>query len=171
MFAWRSPLHLGTLRSRCLPTKAELTSAVVQLRYQRPRVSRLIPFDAHASSMASAGIPRALSNTIRQIGRSRPGIYGEAFKRAASTKHPKNFSPPSSEELTELRERVQDFTRGDYPSRVSTTISLILLSKQDERSPKKSLRKPTWTMHSRTICGGSLERLGTLHPRTTMMIS
>ncbi|KAL8647222.1 MAG: hypothetical protein Q9210_005685 [Variospora velana] len=60
--------------------------------------------------MASASIPRVFSNTIRQIGRARPRIYSEAFKRAASTKHPKNFSPPSSEELVELRERVQDFT-------------------------------------------------------------
>ena len=60
--------------------------------------------------MASMGIPRALTNTIRQIGKSRPRIYTEAFKRAASTKHPTGFFPPSSEELTELRERVQDFT-------------------------------------------------------------
>ncbi|KAL8987494.1 MAG: hypothetical protein Q9177_003303, partial [Variospora cf. flavescens] len=69
--------------------------------------------------MASANIPRALSNTIRQIGRARPRIYSEAFKRAASTKHPKNFSPPSSEELVELRERVQDFTRREIPEEVA----------------------------------------------------
>lgn len=61
--------------------------------------------------MASLSVSRALSNTIRQIGKSRPKVYSESFKRAASTKHPKNFSPPTTEELTELRERVQDFTR------------------------------------------------------------
>ncbi|KAL9020868.1 MAG: hypothetical protein Q9185_001939 [Variospora sp. 1 TL-2023] len=69
--------------------------------------------------MASASIPRVFSNTIRQIGRARPRIYSEAFKRAASTKHPKNFSPPSSEELVELRERVQDFTRREIPEEVA----------------------------------------------------
>ncbi|KAL8921771.1 MAG: hypothetical protein Q9208_005528 [Pyrenodesmia sp. 3 TL-2023] len=61
----------------------------------------------------------ALSRTIRQIGRSRPRIYCEAFKRAASTKHPKNFSPPTTEELTELRDRVQDFTRREIPEEVA----------------------------------------------------
>lgn len=60
--------------------------------------------------MASPTISRVLTNTIRQIGRSRPRIYAEAFKRTASTKHPTGFSPPSTEELTELRERVQEFT-------------------------------------------------------------
>ncbi|KAL8717677.1 MAG: hypothetical protein Q9225_005102 [Loekoesia sp. 1 TL-2023] len=64
-------------------------------------------------------IPRALTNTIRQIGRSRPRVYAEVFKRAASTKHPSGFSPPSSEELTELRERVQDFTRREIPEEVA----------------------------------------------------
>ncbi|KAL8946945.1 MAG: hypothetical protein Q9222_006729, partial [Ikaeria aurantiellina] len=69
--------------------------------------------------MASMSIPRALSNTIRQIGRARPKIYAEAFKRAASTKHPKGFVAPSSEELTELRERVQDFTRREIPEELA----------------------------------------------------
>ncbi|KAI4146874.1 MAG: hypothetical protein L6R39_003310 [Caloplaca ligustica] len=60
-----------------------------------------------------------LTNTIRRIGRSRPRIYSETLKRAASTKHPKGFLPPSSEELTELRERVQDFTRREIPEDVA----------------------------------------------------
>lgn len=31
--------------------------------------------------------------------------------RAASTKHPNGFEPPSQDDLIELRERVQEFTR------------------------------------------------------------
>lgn len=60
--------------------------------------------------MAALSVSRALSNSIRQFGRTRPSIYAETFKRAASTKHPAGFSPPSTEDLTELRERVQEFT-------------------------------------------------------------
>ena len=33
------------------------------------------------------------------------------FQRAASTKLPKGFVPPAAEDLLELRERVQEFTR------------------------------------------------------------
>lgn len=33
------------------------------------------------------------------------------FQRAASTKLPKGFVPPAAEDLVELRERVQEFTR------------------------------------------------------------
>ncbi|KAL8940940.1 MAG: hypothetical protein Q9211_002034 [Gyalolechia sp. 1 TL-2023] len=69
--------------------------------------------------MASASIPRALTNTIRQIGKTRPSVYTGFFKRAASTKHPSGFSPPASEELTELRERVQEFTRREIPEELA----------------------------------------------------
>ncbi|KAL8676519.1 MAG: hypothetical protein Q9186_006969 [Xanthomendoza sp. 1 TL-2023] len=69
--------------------------------------------------MASPTLPRALTNTIRQVCRARPRIYTEAFKRAASTKHPTGFSPPSTDELTELRERVQEFTRREIPEELA----------------------------------------------------
>ncbi|KAL8814108.1 MAG: hypothetical protein Q9223_006643 [Gallowayella weberi] len=69
--------------------------------------------------MASASVPRALTNTIHQVCRARPRIYAEAFKRAASSKHPTGFSPPSPDELTELRERVQDFTRREIPKELA----------------------------------------------------
>ncbi|KAI4194869.1 MAG: hypothetical protein LQ350_007524 [Teloschistes chrysophthalmus] len=69
--------------------------------------------------MAALSASRALSNTIRQIGRTRSSIYAETFKRAASTKHPAGFSPPSTEDLTELRERVQEFTRREIPEEVA----------------------------------------------------
>ncbi|KAL8811554.1 MAG: hypothetical protein Q9200_001697 [Gallowayella weberi] len=69
--------------------------------------------------MASASVPRALTNTIHLVCRARPRIYAEAFKRAASSKHPTGFSPPSPDELTELRERVQDFTRREIPEELA----------------------------------------------------
>ncbi|KAL8733248.1 MAG: hypothetical protein Q9166_002265 [cf. Caloplaca sp. 2 TL-2023] len=69
--------------------------------------------------MASATVPKLLTNTIRQIGRARPRVYAGAFKRAASTKHPTGFSPPSNDELTGLRERVQEFTRREIPEELA----------------------------------------------------
>ena len=62
------------------------------------------------ANMASPSVPRLLTNTIRHVCRARPRLYTETFKRAASTKHPIGFSPPSTDELTELRDRVQEFT-------------------------------------------------------------
>jgi isovaleryl-CoA dehydrogenase len=40
-------------------------------------------------------------------------------RRNASSKHPKNFEPPTSEYLTELRERVQEFTRREIPEKLA----------------------------------------------------
>ena len=39
--------------------------------------------------------------------------------RRASTKHPKGFNPPNDEDLLELRERVQEFTRREIPEDVA----------------------------------------------------
>ena len=58
-------------------------------------------------------VHRAFSNVIRQIGQSR-SKYPLVTKRAASTKHPEGFVAPSSEDLLELRERVQEFTSRQY---------------------------------------------------------
>ena len=60
--------------------------------------------------MATYNVSRALTNTIRQIGRSRPRPLQVNIKRAVSSKHPRGFVPPTAEDLTELRERVQEFT-------------------------------------------------------------
>ncbi|KZF23028.1 isovaleryl-CoA dehydrogenase [Xylona heveae TC161] len=38
---------------------------------------------------------------------------------ASTTKHPKGFIPPSSEDLSELRDRVQEFTRREIPEEVA----------------------------------------------------
>lgn len=60
--------------------------------------------------MSTPNVSRALTNTIRRIGRSRPRSLQVNIKRAASSKHPQGFVPPTAEDLTELRERVQEFT-------------------------------------------------------------
>lgn len=134
-------------------------------------LSRHLDF-RHPIDMASLSVSTALSRTIRQIGRSRPRIYCEAFKRAASTKHPKNFSPPTTEELTELRDRVQDFTRMSIHSLLNTRSArvLTLVCLQGARSPKKWLRKPTATMHSQTRCGRSSGKLGTLYSKNQSVL-
>jgi isovaleryl-CoA dehydrogenase len=38
---------------------------------------------------------------------------------ASSSKHPKDFTPPTTEDLYELRERVQEFTRREIPAEVA----------------------------------------------------
>lgn len=52
-----------------------------------------------------------LARSITALGRSRLQLCLSTNQRAASTKLPKGFVPPAAEELSELRERVQDFTR------------------------------------------------------------
>lgn len=56
-------------------------------------------------------VSRALTKAVRQVGRSRPNPYALIDKRLASSKHPRGFVPPNTEDLVELRERVQEFTR------------------------------------------------------------
>ncbi|KAH0537417.1 hypothetical protein FGG08_005770 [Glutinoglossum americanum] len=51
--------------------------------------------------------------------RSRPAFLHQ--RRAVSTRHPKGFAPPGTEELQELRERVQEFTRREIPEEIATT--------------------------------------------------
>lgn len=45
------------------------------------------------------------------LGFARFRHYPSKCQRAAFTKHPKGFIPPAAEDLVELRERVQEFTR------------------------------------------------------------
>lgn len=61
--------------------------------------------------MSSPHIARSITNTIRHLGRSRPRPFHTTVQRAASTKHPRGFVPPTTDDLAELRERVQEFTR------------------------------------------------------------
>ncbi|SLM34798.1 isovaleryl-dehydrogenase [Lasallia pustulata] len=67
----------------------------------------------------TACTPRAFTNAIRQIGRLPPKLVSNQSWRAASTKHSKGFVAPGNEELAELRERVQEFTRREIPEEVA----------------------------------------------------
>lgn len=50
----------------------------------------------------------------------RPQVSLATFQqRNASSKHPKGFEPPTSEDLAELRERVQEFTRREISEEVA----------------------------------------------------
>ncbi|KAH8816870.1 acyl-CoA dehydrogenase [Xylogone sp. PMI_703] len=48
-----------------------------------------------------------------------PSFYTATQCRYASSKHPKGFEPPSSADLEELRERVQEFTRREIPEELA----------------------------------------------------
>ena len=78
--------------------------------------------------MASSSLPRHLLQTTSKALRSshvpctrthKPISISSQCLRLASTstksKHPANFTPPTTEDLYELRERVQDFTRREIP--------------------------------------------------------
>lgn len=43
-------------------------------------------------------------------------------RRHASSKHPKGFEPPAPEDLLELRERVQEFTRREIPEELAAEV-------------------------------------------------
>lgn len=62
--------------------------------------------------MPTAHIARSINSAIRQVGRSKPRLFHVTVQqRAASNKHPRGFVPPTIDDLVELRERVQEFTR------------------------------------------------------------
>lgn len=109
--------------------------------------------------MLPSFVSRAVSNTVRRPCCIRPKVpltFGA--KRAASSKHPKGFVPPATEELAELRDRVQEFTRMILTSHFATRRKLI--NEQGERFQKSLLRKRIEKMSFQTICGRSLERQG-----------
>ncbi|KAH0604748.1 uncharacterized protein H6S33_006416 [Morchella sextelata] len=57
-----------------------------------------------------AGLLSPLSLTL-----ARPLLATHAHARPASTKHTKNFTPPTTSDLIELRERVREFTKREIP--------------------------------------------------------
>ncbi|KAL9640101.1 MAG: hypothetical protein Q9164_000488, partial [Protoblastenia rupestris] len=71
--------------------------------------------------MSTFILDQAITKVVRHIGRSRPRSlhYQPTIKRAASSKHPNGFVPPTAEDLSELRERVQEFTRREIPEDVA----------------------------------------------------
>lgn len=63
------------------------------------------------------------SLAVRPVSRSicKQQVSVSAFQhRNASSKHPKGFEPPTSEDLIELRERVQEFTRREISEEVAS---------------------------------------------------
>jgi isovaleryl-CoA dehydrogenase len=74
--------------------------------------SRLLRPTRHRLSRASSFLPRS-SNCIQSIPTS------VSSQRHHSSKHPANFTPPTSSDLLELRDRVSDFTRRTIPPTVA----------------------------------------------------
>lgn len=70
--------------------------------------------------MRSTTAARSLLQASRVSISSAPRrIIPQQWQRAASTKHPKNFVPPTQEDLDELRERTREFTRREIPEEVA----------------------------------------------------
>ncbi|PGH31755.1 isovaleryl-CoA dehydrogenase [[Emmonsia] crescens] len=74
--------------------------------------------------MASPCLPRLLSCASRTLCRPRRQLVQLPQWRAASTKHPQGFVPPTHDDLVELRERVQEFTRREIPEEVAARTDL-----------------------------------------------
>ncbi|KAK5296082.1 hypothetical protein LTR55_003851 [Exophiala xenobiotica] len=77
--------------------------------------------------MASSLLPRITRSCGAHLARNAPAprllLCPRSSVRAASTstsKHPKGFTPPTTEDLYELRERVQEFTRREIPEEVAS---------------------------------------------------
>ncbi|PKS09423.1 hypothetical protein jhhlp_004038 [Lomentospora prolificans] len=70
--------------------------------------------------MASAVTLRSLARRPAVVQSALRATYGPISQtRLHSSKHPKHFEAPSAEELAELRDRVQDFTRREIPEEVA----------------------------------------------------
>ncbi|KAI1626917.1 isovaleryl-CoA dehydrogenase [Exophiala viscosa] len=70
--------------------------------------------------MASSLLPRLARPSARIIRNAPSTTIPRICLRAASTsKHPSGFTPPTTEDLYELRERVQEFTRREIPEEVA----------------------------------------------------
>lgn len=73
--------------------------------------------------MASTTTHRLLLSSTRALRQSRFLLASTQGTRPASTasKHPSGFTPPTTEDLYELRDRVQDFTRREIPEEVAAS--------------------------------------------------
>ncbi|OCL08534.1 putative isovaleryl-CoA dehydrogenase [Glonium stellatum] len=69
--------------------------------------------------MASAIPPRLLLRNIVRVHKRQSAFAPLNIRRAVSSKHPKGFVPPAKEDLDELRERVQEFTRREISEEVA----------------------------------------------------
>ena len=88
----------------------------VFLTFRVHNSNRLLNHLDNISSMSRPAVSRAFNQCIRQSKRPRvpcrsPVLASSSHvQRNASSKHPTDFSPPSNEDLAELRERVRLFT-------------------------------------------------------------
>ncbi|GAM82253.1 hypothetical protein ANO11243_002320 [Dothideomycetidae sp. 11243] len=62
---------------------------------------------------------KSLLQASRALTSSGPKRIPQQWQRAASTKHPKNFVPPTQEDLDELRERTREFARREIPEELA----------------------------------------------------
>ncbi|RKU40786.1 hypothetical protein DL546_001278 [Coniochaeta pulveracea] len=72
--------------------------------------------------MSSARMSQAAARTARRSLRTQrlfPRISSLQTRAASTSKHPKDFVPPSQADLVELRERVQEFTRREISPEVA----------------------------------------------------
>ncbi|KAE8389145.1 acyl-CoA dehydrogenase/oxidase [Aspergillus alliaceus] len=68
---------------------------------------------------AALRLPFLLRSSSRSLGSIRKPLIQIPASRAFATKHPKGFVPPTEDELLELRERVQEFTRREITEEVA----------------------------------------------------
>lgn len=71
-----------------------------------------------ASVLAPRILSRALHSPLAPL-RCLPATRIAGQRRSVATKHPRGFSPPAREDLEELRERVQEFTRREISEEVA----------------------------------------------------
>ncbi|GLB05542.1 hypothetical protein AtubIFM57258_000831 [Aspergillus tubingensis] len=64
-------------------------------------------------------LPFFLRQSSRTLARCRKPLIQPPALRTLVMKHPKDFVPPTEEDLLELRERVQEFTRREIPEEVA----------------------------------------------------
>lgn len=114
---------LPPMTSVCPPGCSHACSQAASSREVRISLSLAESFNGCTSSpiskvlITSAMRPNALAFAAhRFVGCPRPWPVSLTLRRAASTKHPKGFVSPSTEELAELRERVQEFASKPYVS-------------------------------------------------------
>ena len=71
--------------------------------------------------MTSHLLPRLARASHRVLPKTTPFVRSSlpAIRHASTSEHPPGFTPPTTEDLYELRERVQEFTRREIPEEVA----------------------------------------------------
>lgn len=87
---------------------------------------------SYQGTMASPCLPRLFARSARSLCKPRRQLVPRSTWRAASSKHPQGFTPPTDEDLLELRERVQEFT-SERPSKCMQLAVLTVCRTRDLR--------------------------------------